>query len=244
MAEISLLNWFSLVWFLGCWVSYTKFAKYRAQTSASLSSVMNVHRVNWMRRLLQREARVADAALMGNLERNVNFFASSCVLILAGLLTALTAAEQVVEMLAGVTFAITDTVLAVELKLVTLIGIFTYGFFTFTWSMRQFGFACVLVGAAPIPSDTTVTAAERRSFATYAAKVIDQASRSYNFGLRAFYFSLAVLAWFVHPVYFIMASALVTFVLYFREFRSNTVEALKKVENVGTKMFNTEKEKE
>lgn len=244
MAEISLLNWFSLAWFLSCWVTYTKFAKYRAQTSASLSSVMNVHRVNWMRRLLQREVRVSDASLLGNLERNVNFFASSCVLILAGLLTALTAAEQVVEMLAGVTFAIADTVLAVELKLVTLIGIYTYGFFTFTWSMRQFGFACVLVGAAPLPTDTTVTPAERRSFAKYSAKVIDQASRSYNFGLRAFYFSLAVLAWFIHPLYFIAASALVTFVLYYREFRSNTVDALLKVEGVGAKMFNIELEQE
>ncbi|MDO6806957.1 DUF599 family protein, partial [Wenyingzhuangia sp. 1_MG-2023] len=76
----------------------------------------------------------------------------------------------------------------------------------FTWSLRQFGFASVLIGAAPFPNDKTVTAAERRSFAIYAAKVIDQAGHSYNNGLRAFYISLALLLWFVN-VWLFLASA-------------------------------------
>lgn len=242
MSEIGLINWLSLVWFIGCWVAYTQFAKYKAKTSASLSSVLHVHRINWMRRLLQREVRVGDAALLANLERNVNFFASSCVLILAGLLTALTAVDKVEGMLSGVSFAVVDTLLALELKILTLIGVFIYAFFTFTWSMRQFGFASVLVGAAPLPGDDSVTAAERRSFAIYGAKIIDQASRSYNYGLRSFYFSLAILTWFIHPWAFVAAAALVVVVLYEREFLSNSLEALKKVENVGDKLFKDDKE--
>lgn len=241
-SQVGLLNWISLIWFLVCWVSYTWFAKRMALKSACLASVLHVHRINWMRRLLQRDVRVGDAALLANIERNVNFFASSCVLILAGLITALTAVEQVVLMLDGVTFAVKDSMLALELKVVTLIVIFIYAFFTFTWSMRQFGFASVLVGAAPLPGDNSVTAADRRSFAIYAAKVIDHASRSYNLGLRAFYFSLAVLSWFIHPLLFIAASALVVGVLYHREFLSNSLEAMKKVENVGNKLFTDDKE--
>ena len=84
MPDVVLLNGIALAWFITCWVAYTQFAKYRARTSASLSSVLHVHRINWMRRLLQRDVRVGDAALLANLERNVNFFASSSVLILAG----------------------------------------------------------------------------------------------------------------------------------------------------------------
>src|SRR5690606_40059713 len=104
-----------------------------------------VHRINWMRRLLQREMRVGDAALLANIERNVNFFASSCVLILAALVTALTAVAQLEGMLSSISFAISSSVLELELKVMTLIVIFIYAFFTFTWSMRQFGFASVLV---------------------------------------------------------------------------------------------------
>ncbi|WP_430462864.1 DUF599 domain-containing protein [Thalassolituus sp. LLYu03] len=242
MLDIDILNWLSLVWFILCWVVYTQFAKYKARTTASLSSVLHVHRINWMRRLLQREVRVGDASLLANIERNVNFFASSCVLILAGLLTAMTAVDQVAAMLADLSFVSPDNLLTLELKMATLIGIFIYAFFTFTWSMRQFGFASVLVGAAPMPGDDSVTAAERRSFAIFAAKVIDHASRSYNYGLRAFYFSLSALSWFVHPLAFMAAASLIVAVLYKREFLSNSLYAMMKVENVGDKVFKDDKE--
>lgn len=240
--EIGLLNIVSFLWFIACWIGYTQFSKVRAKTTACLSSVLHVHRINWMRRLLQREVRVADASLLANIERNVNFFASSCVLIMAALLTAFTAVEKLDAMLTGVKFVAEDSILMLELKMLTLLGIFIFAFFTFTWSMRQFGFASVLVGAAPLPSDDSVTAAERRSFAIYAAKVIDQASRSYNFGLRAFYFSLAALSWFVHPIAFMLSSSMVVFVLYKREFSSNSLHAMLKVENVGAKLFADDKE--
>ncbi len=242
MPDVVLLNGIALAWFITCWVAYTQFAKYRARTSASLSSVLHVHRINWMRRLLQRDVRVGDAALLANLERNVNFFASSSVLILAGLLTVMTSVDDVRDMLSGVSFVMADSLLMLELKLATLIGVFIYAFFTFTWSMRQFGFASVLVGAAPLPMDETVTAAERRSFSIYAAKVIDHASRSYNYGLRAFYFSLSALSWFVHPLVFMLTASFVVFVLYRREFLSNSLYAMMKVENVGDKVFKDDKE--
>lgn len=240
--DIGVVNLISLVWFLFCWVAYSLFAKSMAKKVASLSSVLHVHRINWMRRLLQREIRVGDAALLANLERNVTFFASSCVLILAGLLAALTALDKLQYILAEITFATPDSILSIELKMVTLIFVFIYAFFTFTWSMRQFGFASVLVGAAPLPDDDTVTANEKRSFAIYGAKIIDQASHSYNYGLRAFYFSLALLTWFISPWVFMVAAAAVVGVLYEREFLSNSLQAMKKVEGVGDKLFQDDKE--
>lgn len=229
-------NWAGLLWFLFCWISYSKFAKYMAKRTASLSSVMHVHRINWMRRMLNRDVRVGDAALLANIERNANFFASSCVLVLAGLLTAITAAQQIQDMVSRVSFATPDNLVATELKVAVMICVFIYAFFMFTWSMRQFGFAAVLMGAAPFPNDTSVTAAERRSFAIFGAKVIDEASHSYNYGLRSFYFSLALLFWFVNVWAFMVAGAFVVGILYEREFLSSSLKSLKKVENVGDKL--------
>jgi len=242
LAELGPLNLLSLLWLLICWFGYAKFAHYRARRSASLSSVLHVHRVNWMRRMLQREVRVGDAALLANIERNVNFFASSCVLIIAGLLTALTATDKISEMLGTVSFVEGDTLVELEFKLVVLVAIFIYAYFTFTWSMRQFGFASVLVGAAPMPDDDSVTANDRRSMAIYSAKVIDQASHSYNYGLRAFYFSMAVLSWFISTWIFMLCAALVTAVLYHREFSSGSLKALKRAENVADKIFTDDKD--
>ncbi|WP_211225069.1 DUF599 domain-containing protein [Oceanobacter kriegii] len=239
---IGLLNWASLGWFLFCWIAYSTFAKYMARKTASLSSVMHVHRINWMRRVLTREIRVADATLMANVERNANFFASSCVLVLAGLLTALTAVHEVRDLLAKVSFATIDSILAMELKIVVMICVFIYAFFTFTWSMRQFGFASVILGAAPMPDDKDATASDRRSYAIYGAKVIDQASHSYNNGLRTFYFSLALLMWFVNTWFFMVGTAVVVGVLYEREFLSRSLKSLKMIENVGDKLTRDDKE--
>lgn len=239
---IGLLNWLALGWFVLCWVAYSQFAKYMARRSASLSSVMHIHRINWMKRVLQREVRVGDAALLANIERNANFFASSCVLVIAGLLTAMASVEELQEMLSGLSFTEKESELALEFKLGVLIVIYIYGFFIFTWSMRQFGFASVIVGAAPTPGDNSVTAAERRSYAIYGAKVIDQAGHSYNYGLRAFYFSLAVLPWFINPWAFMVSTALVIGILYEREFLSSSLQALKQIESVGDKLTKNDKE--
>jgi len=240
--NISYLDWISLGWLLLCWIGYAMFAKRQAKSVASLSSVLHVHRINWMRRLLNREVRVGDAALLASLERNVNFFANSCVLIVAGLLAALSATAEIQTVLDRISFADSISASALELKIATLIVIYVYAFFTFTGSMRQFGFAAVLMGAMPMPDEKDVTAQERRSAAIYSAKVIDQASHSYNYGLRAFYFSLAVVAWFIGPLWFVAAITIVIGILYEREFLSKSLKALKEVESVGDKLFEDDKE--
>ncbi|MDF1763871.1 MAG: DUF599 domain-containing protein [Oleibacter sp.] len=242
LKDIGVFNLLCVMWMLICWFGYAQFARKRSRHIGSLSSVLHVHRINWMRRMMLREVRVGDAALLANVERNVNFFASSCVLIIAGLLTALTATAEIQSMLNAVSFISKVSVVQIELKILTLVAIFIYAYFTFTWSMRQFGFASVLIGAAPAPDDVTVTANEKRSMAIYSAKVIDLASNSYNNGLRAFYFSIAVLSWFISPIFFIASSALVTTILYQREFRSSALSALKKAENVGEKLFKDDKD--
>ena len=51
------------------------------------------------------------------------------------------------------------------------------------------------------------------------------AARHFNNGLRAYYFGLAALAWFIHPLLLMMATFWVIFVIYRREFRSSTLLA-------------------
>jgi uncharacterized membrane protein len=45
--------------------------------------------------------------------------------------------------------------------------------------------------------------------------------------LRSYYYALAVVAWFIHPMVFIAASTLVVVVLYRREFQSDALVALR-----------------
>jgi uncharacterized membrane protein len=184
-----------------------------------------------MRRVLLRDIRVGDAALIANLERNVSFLASTTILILAGLLTVFTVSEQISSLVSQIPFAITASPLSVQLKMLMLVVIFVYSFFTFTWSMRQYGFCSIVLGAAPMVGEKGVSVGERERYAFYAARVIDLAGLSYNHGLRAYYFALSVLAWFISPYLFFLSTSFVVAVLYRREFKSRSLLALKQADS-------------
>ena len=79
------------------------------------------------------------------------------------------------------------------------------------------------MGAAPLPSQDEFNLSQRKEYAKSTAKVLDQAAHSFNYGLRAYYFSMAVIAWFVHPLLFLLATSLVVAVLYHREFMSKSL---------------------
>ena len=83
------INIITLIVFFGCWWGYAFYALYNSKRRTCLVSVLHQFRLAWMSRLLRRDNRIADASVMANLERSSLFFASSSLLIIAGLFTAL-----------------------------------------------------------------------------------------------------------------------------------------------------------
>ncbi|WP_416305164.1 DUF599 domain-containing protein [Neptunicella sp. SCSIO 80796] len=221
---MTVLDVIGLVWFLVLWVGYTLFAKRRAKQTICLSSVLRAKRNNWMLQMLLRENRIPDVSIISALERNISFFASSTLLILAGLITALSSADKLASVLHDVVPALSQNTQQIQIKVLLMVCIFVFAFFQFTWSLRQYGFASVLVGAAPngnlIPED------QLEHYANRTAKVIDQAAHSFNYGQRALYLSLSTLAWFIDPRLFMFTTVFVIWILYHREFHSKVLKAL------------------
>jgi uncharacterized membrane protein len=213
----------ALVAFLGLWVGYTVIADRLTLGGHSLLSATARHRRTWMRALCDREARVADSALLGNLMRSVSFFASASVLILGGLVALLGAGERAYAVVRDLPLVAPMAQGAFEAKVMSLAGIFVYAFFQITWSLRQFNYCCILLGAAPPPS---APEADKDRFAEHAARLNALAANSFNRGLRAYYFASAMMTWFVHAGAFVVAGVAVVAVLYRREFRSKTLRAL------------------
>ena len=91
--------------------------------------------------------------------------------------------------------------------------------------MRQYNFCAIVIGSAPMPNDTHVSTEQRRALAEHTANLIDLAANQFNYGLRAYYFALAVLGWFLHPLVFMLTTLGVICVLYRREFHSKTLQA-------------------
>jgi uncharacterized membrane protein len=220
------LNLLAFVWFLLCWVGYTHYARHRARDTACLASVLHLYRQDWMSRLLMREQRIADASVIGNLERNTAFFASSTLLILAGIITVMGATDRAQNLLHDIPFVANVSRQMSEMKLLVMLGIFVYAFFTFSWGMRQYNFASVLLGSAPLVGEKQVSEIERKAYAARAATVLSMAGNEFNLGLRAYYFALAGLTWFINPLFFMITSAGVVWVLYKREFHSRILSAM------------------
>ena len=95
--ETNQVHLLAALWFVLCWGGYTRYATWKARDTACLASVLHLYREDWMRRMLLRDNRIADASVIGNLERNASFFASSTLIILAGILTVLGASERAVS---------------------------------------------------------------------------------------------------------------------------------------------------
>jgi len=222
MSDYSMINLLAFTWFCIVWVGYASFAKHQARKGVNLSSALNRQRLNWMEQVIGREHRIMDAALIANLERNTSFLASTSILVLAGLLTALGIVGSIDSVLQSFPFyeVKENSTFWVQVKILMLVVIYVYAFFALTWSMRQYGFASVMIGSAPSPEEAQRQPILKEKYIYASAKVIDMAGHAYNYGLRAYYFSLAILPWFVSPWLFIASSTLVVIVLYMREFHS------------------------
>ena len=93
--------------------------------------------------------------------------------------------------------------------------------------MRMYNFVAVMIGSAPPPDDTRTSPAAREAFARSAGNVCNLAGDAFNLGLRSYYYALAVVGGFIHPIVFVAASTLVVIVLYRREFCSDALGALR-----------------
>lgn len=223
MTVSPLLDIAAFIWCLVCWIGYTQFADHSHWRSESAMAAMDAYRTRWMKRMIERAPRIEDIQIIGNLMRSVSFFASTAIFVLAGLVAVLGAADRAHEVISGLPFTVRTTPGMWQLKVLFLIVIFVYAFFKFTWSLRQFNYLSIMVGGAPAPGDDNPDDAD---YADRAARVSVTAATHFNRGIRAYYFGLATLSWFVHPWLFISLSAWVVLVLYRREFRSRILRAL------------------
>src|SRR5918999_5912599 len=88
LSTTPLSNLLAPAWFLLCWVGYTYYAD-GERGQKNLTRTMHVYRSLWARQMLERENRMVDTQIIAILMRSTSFFASTTVLILAGLIAVL-----------------------------------------------------------------------------------------------------------------------------------------------------------
>jgi len=218
-ADVTVLDLIAFAWFVGAWAAFTLVQDYLLQERVAVNLHLRVIRRHWMERMLERDNRIMDSQLVGHTMNSCTFFASTTMLVLAGLVGSFGGIERVHEIVGSLYFTTKTSREFFELKMLLLVCIFVFAFFKFTWALRQYNYCCALLGSAPLPP---IPDEERRIMAENIGAAITLAVTALNGGLRAYYFALAALGWVVGPVVLMASTGAVLLVLVRRQGFSRT----------------------
>lgn len=222
--HLSAIDWLALAVFFASWAGYAWFSEHSARGAGGLIRTSQRYRLEWAYRMLERDVRVTDSTLIGNLMNSVSFYANTTIYIIAGLVAVLGASDKLVGLTADLPFAGDGSRELLEIKLMLVLASFVFAYFKFTWALRQFNLLTILVGAAPLGRSG------EPGIDTYAHRLAganNLAGDDFNRGIRAYYFGLAAAGWMLHPLVLGGLAIGVLIVLYRRDYSSAALAILR-----------------
>jgi uncharacterized membrane protein len=221
--DATLLDWLALVAFFVAIIAYSRYADHAGHRL--LNARMREIRARWMRRYLERDDRVLDSILTGHSINSITLFCSATLLIVVALLGVLTNAGTAYSIVITSRFVIHTTLDLFQVKLIGLVCVFVYGFYRFTWALLQYNYVLALIGSAPLKDHLTPAVTDQMG--NQMSVVLNSAVTSFHSGFRTYYYALAWVGWFFHPLVFMAATAFATFVLIYRQIASPSAGAIK-----------------
>lgn len=218
---IPTLDLVALIWAMLCWFGYSYYAN---NAKSSLITTMRKWRAKWSDTMMYRDNRIVDSQVIMGLSNVVTFFCSTSIFITAGLFASIGASQQIVELINEMTFMQSTTIQAIEFKLSFLILIFIFSFFKFGWSITQHSYSGVIL--ASVPDSKRVDVKRDSELAQLMGKLSSLGARHFNDGVRAYYFAMATMSWFVHPLLYMLVVTWVVLILHRRDFRSKLLQHL------------------
>jgi uncharacterized membrane protein len=196
-----------------CYFAYNLMVPLVERFRPSLSVIMSIERRRWVANAARRESPF-DAILSGNIMNSVAFMASTSALLVLAVLAVFGQLPSLMVALETVAIDRTYEVGEVVLHLFVMLTMFVLAFFAFTLSLRQFNHFCIMLGAL----DPQSRPAEEEIEAV--ARLNSLGAQSFNSGIRAYYFSVATVAWFASEWLSIVACLVTIGILVHREFFS------------------------
>ena len=195
-----------------------------ALRSRSLIGAIQAQRLLWMRNMSRRDNRNVDILLLGTLGQGNAFFASTTAIAIGGIAALVGSGERAQQLLQRLPMVAHSSAVLWEMKLLLIMTIFIFAFFKFAWAFRLSHYAAIMIGATPILTEDNVHICDLH--AERAAGVAGLSAEHANGGLRSFYYAFAALAWFFHPITFIVATLWVLIILIRRDYFSRSLRLI------------------
>ena len=205
----------ALLLVLAAWIGLGWQIEHPSARRPSVTVLVAQRRRDWMRVFVTRDPRIFDSQILASLRQGTSFFASTSLLAIGGVLALIGNTDPLRGVAQEVMLAETPTLVwQIKLGLVTLFLV--TAFLKFVWSNRVFGYCSVLMGAVPQDPDHP----DAYPLAAQAGELNVRAAMNFNRGLRAMYFALASLAWLIGAWALIVATVIVGWTVWSREFAS------------------------
>ncbi|MEO1207380.1 MAG: DUF599 family protein [Pseudomonadota bacterium] len=189
-----------------------------------ITEAVKLARRRWMLEMAKRDIRIFDAQLIGWLSQGNAFFASTSAIAIGGLAALLGSSREIEAVVAEIPFAVSADQQLIEFKVILLMSIMIYAFFKFAWAFRLSHYTVILMGG--LPAFDAGHNEARRAQAIKVADLLSIVGEHANRGLRSFYYAIAAIAWFLHPIALVLATLIVVLILLRREFRSKSLEII------------------
>ena len=195
-----------------------------ALSRPSLVGAVQRQRVQWMLNMSRRDNRTIDVILLSSLGQGNAFFASTTAIAIGGTAALLGSGERAQQILEKLPLVARSGAVLWECKLLLIMTIFIFAFFKFAWAFRLSHYATIMIGATPILTESTAADCDAHSERT--AGLVGLAAEHANGGLRSFYYAFAALAWFFHPIAFLIATLWVLLILVRRDYFSRSLRLI------------------
>ena len=215
LAALGAIDLVALALVLALWFALGWWIEHPTTRRPSVTVLVAQRRRDWMKVFVARNPRIFDSQILASLRQGTSFFASTSLLAIGGVLALMGNTDPLRGVAAEVMLAETPTLVwQVKLGLVTLFLV--TAFLKFVWANRVFGYCSVLMGA--VPQDPQHP--DAYPLAAQAGELNVRAAINFNRGLRAMYFALAALAWLIGAWALIVATLVVGWTVWSREFAS------------------------
>ena len=220
-ADITLLHLVAVALLGGSWSGYSTFLAVFGK--GSLNAQLATVRRRWMDTSMSRELRMPDAVLLGHMINSVAFFGSATLIVLAGLIGAAANINRMHGLTSDLPFFGPMSLELYSFNLAVVGVVLAVSFFFFTYALRKLIYTAAMLGGLPI---NPPKGPRRDGLVEATATVLTEAVKSFNSGIRGYYFAVASLFLFAGPVPCIGATVFVIIMLVWRQMATRTATAI------------------
>lgn len=204
-----ILNYFdtvALAFFICCTLLYHIFYYYRVARLPThiFKGKINIIRRTWVANMLKPGNAIVAVQTLRNIHMAASFLASSSIVFIGSILYLVFNIEQTAGIVRGRgTIAIEDYLIFIKLS--TLMVMFLLSLLNFSLCIRLLNYLVIMIGASPDTIEETMG----MSAVDYIHKMFSTAGMHYTFGIRGFYYTIPLIAWFMGTWLFVALTILV-----------------------------------